>query len=68
VIQQTIRQELPEGFQRSEFLLAHGMVDIVCSREKLRETLEGLLEFLCVSTEETTQEAEKHEEDSSAVY
>ncbi len=69
VIQQTIRQELPDGFQRSEFLLSHGMVDIVCSREKLRETLEGLLEFLCANMEEIAQEAEKNnEEDSSAVY
>ena len=68
VIQQTIRQELPEGFQRSEFLLAHGMVDIICSREKLRDTLEGLLDFLCVNMAETSQEAERDEEDSSAVY
>jgi acetyl-CoA carboxylase carboxyl transferase subunit beta len=68
VIQQTIRQDLPDGFQRSEFLLSHGMVDIVCSREKLRETLEGLLEFLCAGMEERAQEAEDHEEGSSAVY
>ena len=68
VIQQTIRQELPEGFQRSEFLLSHGMVDIVCSREKLRDTLEGILDFLCVSLAETSQEAERDEEDTSAIY
>ncbi|UCG52491.1 MAG: acetyl-CoA carboxylase carboxyltransferase subunit beta [Candidatus Latescibacterota bacterium] len=67
VIQQTIRQELPEGFQRSEFLLEHGMVDMICPRGKLRQTLEGLLSFLCVQIAETTQEAEKDEEDSSAV-
>ena len=39
VIQDTIRQELPEGFQRSEYLLEHGMVDVVVHRHKLRETL-----------------------------
>ena len=39
VIQDTIRQELPEGFQRSEYLLEHGMVDAVVHRHKLRETL-----------------------------
>ena len=39
VIQQTIREQLPEGFQRSEYLLEHGMVDMVLHRHKLRETL-----------------------------
>jgi acetyl-CoA carboxylase carboxyl transferase subunit beta len=39
VIQDTIRQELPAGFQRSEYLLEHGMVDAVVHRHKLRETL-----------------------------
>jgi acetyl-CoA carboxylase carboxyl transferase subunit beta len=68
VIQQTIRQELPEGFQRSEFLLKHGMIDIICPRDKLRQTLEGLLDFFCVNMAETSREAEKDEEDSSAVY
>lgn len=39
VIEQTIRQQLPEGFQRSEFLLDHGMVDIVAKRQDLKATL-----------------------------
>lgn len=39
VIQDTIRQELPPGFQRSEYLLEHGMVDAVVHRHKMRETL-----------------------------
>ena len=39
VIEQTIREQLPEGFQRAEYLLAHGMVDMVVHRHKLRETL-----------------------------
>jgi acetyl-CoA carboxylase carboxyl transferase subunit beta len=43
VIQQTIGEELPEGFQRSEFLLEHGMLDSIVERIHLRKTLEKLL-------------------------
>jgi acetyl-CoA carboxylase carboxyl transferase subunit beta len=39
VIQQTIREQLPDGFQRAEYLLEHGMIDMVVHRHKLRETL-----------------------------
>lgn len=45
VIQDTIRQELPAGFQRAEFLLAHGFVDMIVERKNLRQTLIQLLEF-----------------------
>ena len=45
VIQETIRQPLPEGFQRAEFLLEHGMLDLVVERKDLRETLRRLLAF-----------------------
>ncbi|HVV84740.1 MAG TPA: acetyl-CoA carboxylase, carboxyltransferase subunit beta [Kofleriaceae bacterium] len=45
VIEQTIRQQLPAGFQRSEFLLEHGMVDQVVTRPKLRSTLERVLRW-----------------------
>jgi acetyl-CoA carboxylase carboxyl transferase subunit beta len=45
VIEQTIKQQLPEGFQRSEFLLAHGMVDLILERKKLKQTLAKLLAF-----------------------
>jgi len=45
VIEQTIRQKLPPGFQRSEFLKEHGMVDLVCERKKLKETLVKILRF-----------------------
>jgi acetyl-CoA carboxylase carboxyl transferase subunit beta len=45
VIAETIRQPLPEGFQRSEFLLQHGQVDLVIERRELRETLRRLLQF-----------------------
>jgi len=46
VIEQTIRQRLPEGFQRSEFLLEHGLVDIIISRKILREKLTLFLDYL----------------------
>jgi acetyl-CoA carboxylase carboxyl transferase subunit beta len=45
VIQDTIRQELPAGFQRAEFLLAHGFVDMIVERKNLRRTLIQLLDF-----------------------
>jgi acetyl-CoA carboxylase carboxyl transferase subunit beta len=46
VIEQTIRQKLPEGFQRSEFLLAHGMIDRIVSRLDMRAELARLLAHL----------------------
>jgi acetyl-CoA carboxylase carboxyl transferase subunit beta len=46
VIEQTIRQVLPEGFQRSEFLLDHGMLDQIVDRRELRERLVSLLSLL----------------------
>ena len=46
VIEQTIRQVLPEGFQRSEFLLEHGMVDQIVDRRDLRARLAALLTLL----------------------
>jgi acetyl-CoA carboxylase carboxyl transferase subunit beta len=45
VIEQTIRQKLPEGFQRSEFLLEHGMVDIVSHRKRWRKDITRVLDF-----------------------
>jgi acetyl-CoA carboxylase carboxyl transferase subunit beta len=44
VIEQTIRQKLPPGFQRSEFLLEHGMIDKIVHRREMRQTLGQLLE------------------------
>ncbi len=43
VIEQTVRQKLPEGFQRSEFLLEHGAIDMIVERQDLRGTLHRLL-------------------------
>jgi len=46
VIEQTIRQTLPEGFQRSEFLLEHGMLDFIVERSEMKETLVRCLRLL----------------------
>ncbi len=46
VIEQTIREKLPEGFQRSEFLLEHGMLDLVVPRSELKETLARAIRYL----------------------
>jgi acetyl-CoA carboxylase carboxyl transferase subunit beta len=46
VIEQTIRQTLPEGFQRSEFLLEHGMLDMVVERSRMRQVLISSLDFM----------------------
>jgi acetyl-CoA carboxylase carboxyl transferase subunit beta len=46
VIEQTIRQELPAGFQRSEFLLEHGMVDIIVDRREMKSTIARLLRHM----------------------
>lgn len=48
VIEQTIRQKLPEGFQRSEFLLQHGFLDAVVSRKDLKSYLSRALDFMAV--------------------
>ena len=45
VIEQTLRQKLPEGFQRSEFLLEHGLIDAVVPRKELKQTLAQLLAY-----------------------
>ena len=46
VIEQTVRETLPEGFQRSEFLLEHGALDQICDRRQLRERIADLLAML----------------------
>ena len=45
VIEQTIHQKLPKGFQRAEFLLEHGFIDDIVKRENLKETLGKILTF-----------------------
>ncbi|QAY78833.1 acetyl-CoA carboxylase, carboxyltransferase subunit beta [Sphingosinicella sp. BN140058] len=46
VIESTIREKLPEGFQRAEYLLAHGMIDMVVHRKELKATLARLIDYL----------------------
>jgi acetyl-CoA carboxylase carboxyl transferase subunit beta len=46
VIEQTIREKLPEGFQRAEYLLQHGMIDMVVPRQQLTETLAKVIGYL----------------------
>ena len=45
VIEQTIRQKLPEGFQRSEFLLAHGLIDMIIERKNLKSVLDKIINY-----------------------
>ena len=58
VIEQTIRETLPEGFQRSEYLLEHGMVDMVVHRKDLRKTLVHIVDLLMrpISLEENREQ------------
>ena len=46
VIRQTIGKDLPEGFQRSEFLLEHGFIDVIVQRKDMKETITNLLTLL----------------------
>jgi acetyl-CoA carboxylase carboxyl transferase subunit beta len=48
VIEQTVREKLPEGFQRSEYLLAHGILDMVVARPNMAATLARLISLLRV--------------------
>jgi acetyl-CoA carboxylase carboxyl transferase subunit beta len=52
VIEQTIRQKLPEGFQRSEFLLKNGMLDAVVTRPEMKDYIAKALEFFCGPVEQ----------------
>jgi len=52
VIEQTIREKLPEGFQRAEYLLAHGMIDMVVPRSDLREKLALIISYLAPEAKE----------------
>jgi len=58
IIEQTIRQKLPKGFQRSEFLLEHGAIDMIVHRSEMRKTLGRVLSKLCGSVDGVLAEAE----------
>ncbi len=62
VIKQTIREQLPEGFQRAEYLLEHGMVDMVVHRHQMKETLSSICHILMREPvpHEDSVEAEEH--------
>ncbi len=59
VIEQTIRQTLPDGFQRSEFLLEHGMIDRVVERAQLRETVVASLKFMMPASSPVSAESNR---------
>jgi acetyl-CoA carboxylase carboxyl transferase subunit beta len=46
VIQQTVRETLPEGFQRSEFLLEHGALDMIVDRREMRDRISSMLRLM----------------------
>lgn len=60
VIEQTIRQPLPDGFQRSEYLLEHGMVDCILERAQMRTALGNMLRFFMFDTDGRQSEGPEH--------
>lgn len=58
VIEQTIRQPLPEGFQQAEFLLKHGMIDLIVERKEMKKTVVRLLNFFKVAEHSTHRQPE----------
>ncbi len=65
VIQQTVREVLPEGFQRSEFLLDHGAIDLIVDRRQMRETVAGLIAKL-TRQGEIQRQRETHDASTAA--
>jgi acetyl-CoA carboxylase carboxyl transferase subunit beta len=57
VIEQTIREQLPEGFQRAEYLLEHGMIDMVVHRHKMRDTLARVCRLMMANQDPTWRPA-----------
>lgn len=60
VIEQTIRQQLPKGFQRAEFLVEHGMVDLIVERAEMRDKLISSLRFMMPEHTSTSQDQASH--------
>jgi acetyl-CoA carboxylase carboxyl transferase subunit beta len=65
VIEQTVRETLPEGFQRSEFLLEHGAIDMIISRHQMRDRLHRILGILTASAADSGPAAEAAPEDAA---
>ncbi len=61
VIEQTVREKLPEGFQRSEFLLEHGALDMIVDRRDLRDTVASLLALLTTGHMPQLRSPERHD-------
>ena len=68
VIEQTIRQKLPEGFQRSEFLLKHGMLDAVVPRLELKQRTSGLTDALRLSSASAIEPAVNYPDSVQFLY
>ena len=66
VIEQTIRQKLPEGFQRSEFLLEHGFLDAIVNRKDMKQYLHQALSWMALPHAETKEEAPAPAETTTA--
>ncbi|KZZ01388.1 hypothetical protein A3744_16415 [Oleiphilus sp. HI0073] len=74
VIEQTVREKLPEGFQRSEFLLEHGAIDMIVHRASMRSKIVSLLSKLLIKeqviatslAESPEREANSHSSDEAA--
>lgn len=63
VIEQTVRETLPEGFQRSEFLLEHGAIDVIIDRRKIRDSIGNILSIL-MDSRGTSKKVEEEPEAS----
>lgn len=63
VIKQTVRETLPEGFQRSEFLLEHGAIDMIIDRREMRNRLSSVLCLLTHQPGQPVPEAEAFDEE-----
>lgn len=62
VIRETVGEELPEGFQRSEFLLEHGMIDMIASRRELKQRIGFMLDTLtCGAAASVEEKSRKHD-------
>ena len=61
VIASTIRQKLPEGFQRSEFLLSHGMVDLIVGRPEMKSTISTIIMHLMASKAGSSPNGHAHQ-------
>lgn len=68
VIEQTVREKLPEGFQSSEFLLEHGAIDMIVDRRDMRETLGSLLAMLLQKPEQAVMTGTMQQDAAAAAH